>query len=246
MIELCGRFRDNGAMSALPPYSVRVSLRAKRLQMKILPPGKVEVVVPKRFNLKHVPAFVAEHRQWLQFHLGKMAAAYVEQPLLPKSICFRAIDESWQVSYQESSRNRVISLAAGELNVFGPDEPHARQALRQWLQWRAKQVLPGWLAQVSAELGLAYNRVTVRGQKTRWGSCSAQKNINLNRALLFVSPEAVRYLMVHELCHTVHLNHSPRYWALVSSKLPEYEKYEAELRQAMVVIPSWALPGFGD
>jgi len=228
-------------MSALPPYSVRVSLRAKRLQMKILPPGKVEVVVPKRFNLKHVPAFVAEHRQWMLLHLGKMAAAYVEQPLLPEAICFPAIHESWQVNYVDHSCCRVTELATGRLRVCGPDERHGRKALQQWLQRRAKQVLPGWLAQVSAELGLGFNRVTVRGQKTRWGSCSAQKNINLNRALLFVSPEAVRYLMIHELCHTVHLNHSPRYWALVAAKMPEYKKYEAELRRAMPVIPSWVL-----
>jgi len=233
-------------MSALPPYSVRVSLRAKRLQMKILPPGKVEVVVPKRFNLKHVPGFVAEHRQWLQFHLDKMAAAYVAQPLLPESIYFQAIDESWQVDYVDQPRCRVIELAAGRLKLCGPDESQARQALQWWLQQRAKQALPGWLAQVSAELDLGFNRVTVRGQKTRWGSCSAQKNINLNRALLFVSPEAVRYLMVHELCHTVHLNHSQHFWVLVANKMPEYEKYEAELRQAMSVVPAWARPGFGD
>ena len=228
-------------MSALPPYSVRVSLRAKRLQMKILPPGKVEVVVPKRFNLKHVPAFVAEHRQWLQFHLGKMAASYVEQPLLPESIYFQAIGESWRLSFEHGLRNRVLELGSAQLKVFGVDEQHQRQALQQWLQRRAKQVLPDWLEQVSAELDLGFNRVTVRGQKTRWGSCSAQKNINLNRALLFVSPEAVRYLMIHELCHTVHLNHSQSYWALVACKMPEYEKYEAELRRAMRVIPSWAL-----
>jgi len=228
-------------MSALPPYSVRVSLRAKRLQMKILPPGKVEVVVPKRFNLKHVPAFVAEHRQWLQFHLGKMAASYVEQPILPESICFQATDERWQLGFVSSPRCRVTEPAAGLLKVSGPDERYARQALQLWLQRRAKQILPDWLEQVSAELGLGFNRVTVRGQKTRWGSCSAQKNINLNRALLFVSPEAVRYLMIHELCHTVHLNHSPSYWALVASKMPGYKRHEAELRQAMSVIPAWAL-----
>ena len=228
-------------MSALPPYSIRVSCRAKRLQMKILPPGKVEVVVPKRFNLKHVPAFVAEHSQWLQFHLGKMAADYVDEPLLPESISFQAIDESWRVVYKQASRKRVQELAGGQLKVFGADEPQQRQAMQQWLQRRAKQVLPDWLGQVSVELGLGFNRATVRGQKTRWGSCSAQKNINLNRALLFVSPEAVRYLMIHELCHTVHLNHSLRYWALVASKMPDYEKYEAELRGALRSIPRWAL-----
>ncbi len=232
-------------MSALPPYSVRVSSRAKRLQMKVLPPGKVQVVVPKHCSLKHVPAFVAEHRQWMQFHLDKMAAAYTEQSLLPESVCFQAVDESWQVDYVDQPHYRVIEFAPGRLQLSGPDTSRACQALQWWLQQRAKRLLPGWLAQVSAELGLGFNRVTVRGQKTRWGSCSAQKNINLNRALLFVSPGAVRYLMIHELCHTRHLNHSPSFWALVADKMPEYEIYETELRQALSIIPAWAQPGFG-
>ncbi|HHJ80515.1 MAG TPA: M48 family peptidase [Candidatus Tenderia electrophaga] len=232
-------------MSALPPYSVRVSLRAKRLQMKVLPPGKVEVVVPRRCHLKHVPAFVAEHRQWLQFQLDKMATTYAEQPLLPTSIYFPAIDETWQVAYVDQPRGRLIELATGQLQLCGLNESLACQSLQRWLQQRARQVLPDWLAQVAVELGLGFNRVAVRGQKTRWGSCSAQQNINLNRALLFVSPGAVRYLMVHELCHTLHLNHSPSYWALVANKMPEYEKYETELRQALSIIPAWAQPGVG-
>ncbi len=233
-------------MPALPPYSIRVSLRAKRLQMKILPPGKIEVVVPKYCHLKHVPAFVAEHRQWLQFYLGKMIAVYAEQPLLPTSIHFQAIDETWQVDYVEQLHCQVTVLTTDRLQLCGPSAPFACQALLQWLQQRARQVLPDWLVQVSADIGLGFNRLTVRGQKTRWGSCSAQKNISLNRALLFVSPGAVRYLMVHELCHTLHLNHSAAYWALVADKMPEYEVYEAELRQAMSIIPLWAQPGFGD
>jgi len=245
LIELCCAIGDNGAMSALPPYSVRVSARAKRLHMKIMPPGKVEVVVPRRFDIRHVPAFVIEHRQWLQHHLDKMAVTYAHHLLLPETIHLQAIDQRWQVSYADGRRGHSVELSAGELRVFGTSEQQMRQVLQHWLQQRAKEALPPWLAQVSAELGLGFSRVTVRGQKTRWGSCSARKSINLNRALLFVSPEAVRYLMIHELCHTVHLNHSTRYWALVASKMPTYEDYETELRRAMRDIPAWALPGFG-
>ncbi len=229
-------------MSVLPPYSIRVSARAKRLQLKVLPPGKVEVVVPKRFNLNKVPAFVAEHHQWLQRHLDSMATQYVAEPLLPEMVRFPAIDEQWRVEYHQGLRSRVVDLGDYHLKLMGPDEPHAGKVLQAWLQQRAKQVLPPWLEEVSAEIGLAFNRVTIRAQKSRWGSCSSRRNINLNRALLFVSPGAVRYLMTHELCHTRHMNHSPRYWQLVATLMPEYKKYEAELRGAMQVIPRWALP----
>lgn len=228
----------------MPPYSIRVSARAKRLQLKVLPPGRVEVVVPKRVSLKHVPLFVAEHSHWLRRQLARMTAVYAAGPLLPDVIRLPAVTEQWQVAYCQASRGRVVRPDEWWLQVSAASERQACRLLQQWLQQRARQLLPPWLAQVSREVGLDFNRVTVRAQKSRWGSCSAQKNINLNRALLFVSPGTARYLMIHELCHTVHLNHSWRYWALVESFLPEYRDHEAELRQAMQAIPRWALPGF--
>ena len=104
---------------------------------------------------------------------------------------------------------------------------------------RAKQQLPPWLQQTSEELGLAYSGVSIRGQRTRWGSCSAKGRINLNYALLFLEPDLVRYLFVHELCHTVHLNHSRRYWELVESKEPHYRYYEKGLKLASSQVPAW-------
>jgi predicted metal-dependent hydrolase len=232
-------------MSNPPPYSVRVSTRAKRLQLKVLPPGKVEVVVPKRVSLKHVPAFVAEHGHWLQRQLAQMTAMYGSQPLLPEVIELPAVAEQWQVDYLQVGRGRVTQ-AAGRLRVSAPNERQACQRLQRWLQQHARELLPPRLEAVAQQVGLSFNRVTVRAQKSRWGSCSTQKNINLNRALLFVSPAALRYLMIHELCHTVHLNHSPRYWRLVERLMPDYRDHEAELRRAMQAIPRWALPGFYD
>jgi len=149
------------------------------------------------------------------------------------------------VDYLQAGRIRVTP-AAGRLRVRAFDERQACQGLQRWLQQHARELLAPRLEVVAQQAGLSFNRVTVRAQKSRWGSCSAQKNINLNRASLFVSPAALRYLMIHELCHTVHLNHSPRYWRLVERLMPDYRDHEAELRHAMRVIPRWALPGFYD
>ena len=229
-------------MSSPPPYEVRVSHRAKRLQLKVLPPGRVEVVVPKRVSLRQVPAFVAEHQRWLQRQLARMDARYAAEPLLPEWIRLPAVEEQWQVLFTLGAAARLRVSGPGRLQLTAPGEAQAGPLLQQWLQQHARQVLPPRLARLSHELGLPYNRVTVRAQKSRWGSCSARRNINLNRALLFVSPGALRYLMIHELCHTVHLNHSPRYWQLVAQLMPEYRAYEAELRQAMACVPRWALP----
>jgi hypothetical protein len=114
-----------------------------------------------------------------------------------------------------------------------------RALLKGWLLRRAKQQLPTWLRETSRELELPFGDVAIRGQRTRWGSCSAAGNINLNYGLLFLPPDLVRYLFVHELCHTVHLNHSPRYWALVQSKEPHYKILERALKQAAHTVPAW-------
>jgi predicted metal-dependent hydrolase len=114
--------------------------------------------------------------------------------------------------------------------------------LRQWLGLRAKSSLQPWLKKVSTETGLVYHKVSVRAQKTRWGSCSNKKHINLNRALMFLPSELVRYLMIHELSHTVHLNHSRAFWTLVARWAPQYKHYETQLNQYSAQIPLWALP----
>ena len=116
--------------------------------------------------------------------------------------------------------------------------PHL--SLQAWLHNHARRHLLPWLQTVSEECRLPFARATVRAQKTRWGSCSARGHISLNRHLLFLSPRSVRYLFIHELCHTVHLNHSRRYWSLVGCHAPDYGAREAELRRAAHHVPLWA------
>jgi predicted metal-dependent hydrolase len=84
--------------------------------------------------------------------------------------------------------------------------------------------------------------MSVRRQRTRWGSCSTQGTISLNACLLFQSPAVVRYLMVHELCHRRHMNHSRRFWALVESLEPGWKPLDAELLQGWRKVPAWVFP----
>ncbi len=79
----------------------------------------------------------------------------------------------------------------------------------------------------------------MRSQRTRWASCSAQKNVNLNLKLLFLPEDLVRYVLVHELCHTVHFDHSPEFWGLLSSLIPHCREMQRELRDAWKYVPAW-------
>ncbi len=231
---------------SLPDYSVRVSTRAKRLQLRIKLPGMVEVVLPKGMPARHIPGFVAQHAEWINKHLGRLKHhPCTADPALPESIHLAAINETWRVHASQHGDGKMIEHGASQTLSVGPGTPRQQiHCLQRWLTRRAKAVLAPWLREVSHEINLPFNRVAIRAQKTRWGSCSSQKNINLNRALLFLPPEVVRYLFIHELCHTVHLNHSPRYWALVASIEPDHQRYDAALNKAARNLPHWATVKF--
>jgi predicted metal-dependent hydrolase len=221
--------------------TVRRSARARYVRLKVHPAGQVELVVPKRFDERHLPAILDEHDSWVLRTLERLGTqVQVAQPVFaPSHIHLPAIGDSWQLEYLGGNDGRYgcREQAGGVLRASGGTA--WQPALKRWLARKGRQHLVPWLEQVSEELALPFSGASVRGQKSRWGSCSARRHINLNYALLFLPPQCVRYLFVHELCHTVHLNHSPRYWQLVASKEPDYRHWERELRQAAAQVPPW-------
>ncbi len=226
------------------PVIVRVSRRARRLQLRVLPGGGAEVVLPQGMSPARVAPFVAEHSDWLAARRAEAEAIRVADPAhhaaLPGCVRLEAIEQTWTVRYRLAPRSGVRVTHGGELRVGAPDAHTARAGLQRWLSRQGRTHLLPWLAQTSQELGLVYRGASIRAQKTRWGSCSARRDINLNRALLFLPADCVRYLFVHELCHTVHMNHSSRFWALVARYEAGYRQYEAALRHAQLQVPPWA------
>lgn len=95
---------------------------------------------------------------------------------------------------------------------------------------RAKQIFPERVAYFAKRMGVTYNRITIREQKTRWGSCSSAGNLNFNWKLVMMPPEILDYVVVHELAHRKEMNHSPRFWAIVESELPDYRERQAKLK----------------
>ncbi|MCK4609306.1 MAG: M48 family metallopeptidase, partial [Gammaproteobacteria bacterium] len=103
--------------------------------------------------------------------------------------------------------------------------------LHKWLQRKGRYHLVPWLNSLSKTTGLVYNKVAIRGQRTRWGSCSSARNINLNYKLLFLQPELVDYIIIHELCHLTHFNHSADFWQLVAKFQPEHRELRKQLKR---------------
>ncbi len=169
--------------------------------------------------------------------LGRETSLYRAEA--PGRIELPAIGEVRDISYlgDDGGRYGCREKGAAGLQVSGGH--HWQQALRRWLLRKGKQHLLPWLEQVSQETGLDYKDVSVRLQRSRWGSCSARQRINLNAALLFLPPEQVRYLLVHELSHTRQMNHSPAYWSTVASHEANYRELDRALRKAAGQLPDW-------
>jgi hypothetical protein len=225
-------------------YSVRISQRARRLQIKINLTGDVEVVVPQGMRSAHVLPFVERHRDWIHKTRSRLLSgqvAPVRDQILPESIEFKVVNGYWEVQYTLDPGCRS-SIAESDtlIQVRAADQTVARLTLQRWLSRKARCFLLPHVQQISNVTGLDFQRLTIRAQKSRWGSCSSTGTISLNRALMFLEFDLVRYLIVHELCHTRQMNHSRRYWALVESLEPEFKSYEYRLRKQGHNIPRWA------
>lgn len=162
--------------------------------------------------------------------------------LPPQEIHLPAISENWKVEHVSAdSKLRILVRPQQELVLLGKlqNKTDPTNLLKFWLKQYGKQRLIPWLQQISEELGLSYSRVTIREQKTRWGSCSSDKAINLNYKLLFFPPELARHVMIHELCHTIHLNHSKHFWQLVEQFEPHWRVLSKQVRLGQHYVPNW-------
>lgn len=224
--------------------TLRRHARARRVLLKVLPPGRIEVVAPPRFDSRQLPELLQAHRPWLERNLARLRAAHAGLDLSPpRRIALPAIGREWALDYQPGARRALCrERGADALQVQHTAVHDWLPPLRRWLMRTAKATLVPQLRALSGELGLPFHSATIRAQKSRWGSCSARGAINLNYRLLFLQPELVRYLMVHELCHTRHLNHSPRYWVLVAEHEPDYRRLDRQLRRVHEQLPPWSRP----
>ena len=229
-----------------PRLVVRRSRRARRLTLKVVPPYRIELVVPGRVGAGTVEAFLDANRGWIRRAVDDLKARYpAERRALPTEVRLRAIDRRWFIELSRVPSGRTSLRERGErleISVPERDDDAAFELLRRWLLAQGREHLKPWLAGEASRLGLRPKRVAVRTQRTRWGSCSQAGNINLNAALLLLPAAQVRYLLVHELCHLRHLNHSARYWELVERYEPDFRALDRALAAAWRELPIWALP----
>lgn len=229
------------------PYSIKVNPRAKQVILKVSCHQGLEVVVPKGFNRGCIPEILREKREWIERAFNKLGEhGDIGRPTLslPQFIYLRSVDERFAVRYAYAPTGMVRLDERDDRCIDVTGETGNMDAccgvLRDWLKLRGKRHILPWLHRVSDETRLYFKSAQIRGQRSRWGSCSAKGTISLNCKLLFLPPELVRYLLIHELCHTLHMDHSPAFWRAVESIEPDGRALDAEINTARQYVPAWA------
>ncbi|MCH6572118.1 MAG: SprT family zinc-dependent metalloprotease [Gammaproteobacteria bacterium] len=225
-------------------FRIRRSSRARYLSIQVHPPGLVEIVVPRRMPVREVESFVSAHEAWIRETCAGMSRRHHDPGTGPPArIRLGVLDREWSVSYNADARaRRRVAESDTGLEVFGANDDAARRrALFNWLRRKARAFMVPAVGALALETGLRPRAIQIRAQRSRWGSCSSNKTLSLNLCLLFLEPELVRYLLIHELCHLRQMNHSPRFWALVEQFSPDGRILDQRLNDGWTRIPGWLL-----
>ncbi len=230
----------------LPGYRVRHSSRARHVNLTINPADGLIVVVPRGFDERLIPGLLHEQHSWIEARLGQFANVHNSNECWqrPARVALPAVNEHWTIEYRDnpSATVRILSRDDGVLHATGAidNEIQLRAALRRWLKRRAHRLLPPRVAELADRHDFHFDRITIRHQRSRWGSCSSRGTISLNAKLMLVTPELVDHVLLHELCHTLHAHHGGEFQALLASLIPNHLQQRAALREAWITLPNWA------
>lgn len=189
--------------------------------------GKITVRAPKHCSDERIFAFLQEKEAWILRAVAKAKGAGMRLP--PENLdgySFLLFGRQTEILLTPSKKIVYNRL---ENNLFLPAE-RAREKLVKWLKDTARTVLKNVTAQMAEQMGVTYKSVLITSAKTRWGSCSGKNALHYSFRLLYVTQELMEYVVVHELAHTVHKNHSRAFWTLVERYVPDWRERRKKLK----------------
>jgi predicted metal-dependent hydrolase len=226
-------FDETESTATTPPQATALlfvrNARARRYILRVLPDGTARVTIPRRGSRKEAERFAATHHAWIEQQRQRRLRVRTRQTpgwRDPQTVLLRGAS----LTVHRVVDARGVALQIGEVRVPLPERSDPASALARHLRRTASEELPARLLELASSHRLHVSRITVRDQRTRWGSCSARGAISLNWRLIQM-PDRVRdYVLLHELMHLKEANHSRRFWRLVGAVCPDYQESRRWLR----------------
>lgn len=217
-------------------YRVRRSRTAQRMRIKVSTAG-VEVVAPTGAEAGRAGQFVRQNSRWvlnqLDFIKRSSGLRVKPKPTGPESILFRGKVTPVEVVHEDSARRHaLVTLLSNRIVVRVPTGHvvDVNAALESWLRRQAKADITERLRVRGKEMRQRPGRVYIMGQRTKWGGCSRRRNLSFNWRLVMAAPEVLDYIVVHELAHLAEPYHSTKFWLIVRSYCPDYDRHRRWLR----------------
>jgi hypothetical protein len=216
-------------------YTVKRSSRAKHTRLEVRAGTGLTVVIPGSYKVNGIPDLLRKKERWILDKLAKYVKGHpITEGKEPKSGDFipylgrrlkvvTRYNPDTAVSVRLEKKRLLVDLNSrnGRLNLV----------LEWWYRRQAEKLIKKRADELCAQLGVTYDRLTVRGARTRWGSCSQKGNINFNWKLMMVPEPVIDYVIIHELAHLKEMNHSKNFWKLVAEHYPRWRKHRKWLKE---------------
>lgn len=215
------------------PYTHRVHPRARSIKIRVEPNGKVVVSTPRFASKQQIESFVAQSSEWIARTQKKILQ---KQEFGVTDTSITVFGKTYRLRKEENTplpigvRIEGSDLISHVLTRGNATEAHQKQ-LNRFLKNTAEKYLRPRTQQLAEKMGISFGVLTIRQQKTRWGSCSSQGNLNFNWRLVHCPTEVIDYVIIHELAHRKHMDHSDRFWGLVAKYDPEHQLHRGWLKR---------------
>ena len=221
------------------PCSLRYSNRRRTVQIRVPKADCLEIVAPSGMSWEKIQQLIETKHAWIrrQIHRLETTVANPANASLThgSTVLFQGAPHTLLLLADGTGKPKVtyahcaISVHLSEL-IGQDNDPDVYRSLKQWYTEQSQHHLLERTRYWAAQIGVNPHRISLRDQKTRWGSCSSRGSINYNWRIIMAPPEVLDYLVIHELSHMLHPNHSPAFWGEVSRWCSDYRNHRRWLR----------------
>jgi predicted metal-dependent hydrolase len=214
-------------------YELKRNSRSKKLSISVRKNGKIVVVSPPLVPKFLISKFIDQNKSWIETQKKKVSKnKFIDQDFV------MIFGKKYEIKLEETlgpskielkEKTIIIKLHSPQELSFDPSNPPA--VLTRFLKNTAQHYITKKTNNMSKKMGLSYGKISFRSQRTRWGSCSSLGNLNFNINLIHFPPLVIDYVIIHELAHRKHMDHSRNFWQLVEKYQPDYRLHRGWLKR---------------